>query len=206
MPLPVCKSLVEETLWGAVIAVCTSLTRPVDACSARVLHGRHESDLRRQLQADRTVRRLLIPILALALGGVGSTPASTITFGEPDGALHPNVGVVVTDRSEGSPGPDITCSGTLIAERVFVTVAHCIDVVEGAGEPLSVSFDSAYDEEAASPSGLFAGSAIKHPMWGPTGRADPHDMAVIPLDNSRASPPRRCQRPGYSTCWRRVTN
>ena len=114
------------------------------------------------------MRRLLIPIFALALvcAAAAAAPASAITFGEPDGDLHPNVGVVVIDRSAGSPGPDITCSGTLIAPQVFLTVAHCVDVLESVGKPYWVSFDSAYDEDAAAPTGLIPGTAIKHPLWG----------------------------------------
>jgi hypothetical protein len=131
------------------------------------------------------MRRLLIPIFAVALVcAATAAPASAITFGEPDGGLHPNVGVVVIDRSAGSPGPDITCSGTLIAPRVFLTVAHCIDVLESVGKPYWVSFASAYDEDAAAPTGLIPGTAIKHPLWGAGGQADPHDIAVVLLDSS----------------------
>ena len=131
------------------------------------------------------MRRLLIPIsAALILVCAGASSASAITFGEPDGGLHPNVGAVVTDRSAGSPGPDLTCSGTLISEYVFLTVAHCVDVLEAVGNPYWVAFDSTYDEGAASPTGLFAGTAIKHPLWGSGGNADPHDIAVILLESS----------------------
>lgn len=127
------------------------------------------------------MRRPFIVILTLALAFIGTAPASAITFGEPDGGRHPNVGVVVIDRN-GSPGPDITCSGTLIAARVFLTVAHCVDVLESVGEPYYVSFASEYDEDAASPTGLYAGTAVKHPQWGSGGQSDPHDIAVIMLD------------------------
>ncbi len=131
------------------------------------------------------MRRLLILGFALVLVVAGAAaPASAITFGQPDGNLHPNVGVVVVDRSEGSPGPDITCSGTLIADTVFLTVAHCVEVLEAAGQPYYVSFDSAYDEDASAPAGLFSGTAIKHPEWGSGGQSDPNDIAVILLDES----------------------
>lgn len=132
------------------------------------------------------MRRLLIPMFALALVcAATAAPASAITFGEPDGDLHPNVGVVVVDRSAGSPGPDITCSGTLIAPEVFLTVAHCVDVLESAGPPYWVSFDSTYDEDAASPTGLvLVTSAIQHPLWGSGGQSDPHDIAVLLLDSA----------------------
>ena len=132
------------------------------------------------------MRRPLILSFALAAAIVfaGTAPASAITFGEPDGERHPNVGVVVIDRNPGSPGPDITCSGTLISEDVFLTVAHCVDVLERVGQPYWVSFDSAYDEDASAPAGLISGTAIKHPLWGSGGQSDTHDIAVVLLDSS----------------------
>ena len=130
------------------------------------------------------MRRLFIPILALALVCAGAVPASAITFGDPDGELHPNVGVVVIDRNAASPGPDITCSGTLISETVFLTVAHCVDVLERVGQPYWVTFTTAYDEDASAPAGLISGTAIKHPQWGSGGQNDTHDIAVILLDSS----------------------
>jgi hypothetical protein len=50
--------------------------------------------------------------LALTVGA-----AQAITFGQPDGNLHPNVGALVADWDPDSPGPDSFCSGTLIAPR-----------------------------------------------------------------------------------------
>ncbi|KAF2415462.1 hypothetical protein B2K11_19940 [Microbacterium sp. B35-30] len=130
------------------------------------------------------MRRLFITIIALALVCASAVPASAITFGDPDGELHPNVGVVVIDRNAASPGPDITCSGTLISANVFLTVAHCVDVLERVGQPYWVSFATMYDEDASAPTGLITGTAIKHPLWGSGGQADTHDIAVILLDSS----------------------
>jgi hypothetical protein len=135
-------------------------------------------------EEGRIMRRLLILVLALALAWAGTAPASAITFGDEDGNLHPNVGVVVIDRSAGSPGPDITCSGTLIAEFVFLTVAHCVDVLESVGQPYYVSFESTYDEDAAAPAGLISGTAIQHPLWGSGRQDDTHDIAVVLLDSA----------------------
>lgn len=135
-------------------------------------------------EEGRIMRRLLILVLALALAWAGTAPASAITFGDEDGDLHPNVGVVVIDRSAGSPGPDITCSGTLIAEFVFLTVAHCVDVLESVGQPYYVSFESTYDEDAAAPAGLISGTAIQHPLWGSGRQDDTHDIAVVLLDSA----------------------
>ena len=52
---------------------------------------------------------LLLVVMTLALT-VGA--AQAITFGQPDGNLHPNVGALVADWDPDSPGPDIFCSGT----------------------------------------------------------------------------------------------
>ena len=63
-------------------------------------------------------------------------------------------------------------------------MAHCVDVLERVGQPYWVSFESAYDEDAAAPTGLIAGTATKHPLWGSGGQSDTHDIAVILLDSS----------------------
>ena len=146
------------------------------------------------------MRRLLIPIFALALVCAGTAPASAITFGDPDGGLHPNVGVVVIDRNAASPGPDITCSGTLISEDVFLTVAHCVDVLESVGQPYWVSFDSTYDEDASAPTGLILGNRDTSTPCGvragsPTPTTSPSSCSTAHL----ASPLPSCPRPVSST-------
>ena len=123
--------------------------------------------------------------VAAILGvAVGTSPAQAITNGTPDGDLHPNVGTVVADWRPASPGPDITCSGTLIAADVFLTVAHCVEFLESGGFAVHVTFDPTYDEDAVSPAGLIAGTAVRHPLFGSGGQSDPHDIAVILLEKS----------------------
>jgi hypothetical protein len=64
-------------------------------------------------------RKGLTAVVAAAAGLILSIgPAGAITFGQPDGNLHPNVGVLLADYDPDSPGPDILCSGTLIDEQV----------------------------------------------------------------------------------------
>ncbi|MGH3007688.1 MAG: S1 family peptidase, partial [Gaiellaceae bacterium] len=92
----------------------------------------------------------LVAALALAAG-----PAGAITFGKPDGNLHPNVGALLTDWDEESPGLDILCSGTLIAPSVFQTAAHCLAGIE---TPLFVTFATEYDEDSTSTAGAFSGT------------------------------------------------
>ena len=67
---------------------------------------------------------------------------------------------------------------------MFLTVAHCVDVLEGAGQPYWVTFDSTYDEDAPSPTGLIPGTPFEHPLWGSGGQTDNHDIAVVILDSS----------------------
>jgi hypothetical protein len=62
-------------------------------------------------------RSLIVLIAALAVLALTAAPAGAITFGKPDGNLHPNVGALLADYDDESPGPDILCSGTLIAPR-----------------------------------------------------------------------------------------
>jgi secreted trypsin-like serine protease len=108
------------------------------------------------------MRRLaLLVLLVLVETTVVIGPAGAITFGKPDGNLHPNVGAVLADYDEESPGPDILCSGTLIDADVFLTAGHCTSFLEG--EEISevwVTFEPEYDEDDASPSGVFAGTYV----------------------------------------------
>ena len=50
-------------------------------------------------------------------------PAAAITGGELDGEGHPNVGLLIADV-DGEPA--WSCTGTLIAPRVFLTAGHCV--------------------------------------------------------------------------------
>jgi hypothetical protein len=57
--------------------------------------------------------------LACVIAAVATATASAITFAEPDGTRHPNVGALVADWNEESPGPDQFCTGTLAVRRSF---------------------------------------------------------------------------------------
>jgi secreted trypsin-like serine protease len=132
-------------------------------------------------------RSLLIVLLAVAALLLPAATANAITFGQPDGNRHPNVGALVADWDEESPGPDVFCSGTLIAPEVFLTAAHCIASLEARGiTEVWVTFASDYDEDAASPGGLFAGTPVAHPEFGAGGFSDTHDIAVVLLDEAPA--------------------
>ena len=83
---------------------------------------------KRAIRTGLTVVLVAVVSLVLSVGSAGA-----ITFGQPDGNLHPNVGALLADYDPDSPGPDILCSGTLIAPTVFLTAAHCTAFLEAEG-------------------------------------------------------------------------
>ena len=105
---------------------------------------------------------LVLALLSLAPG------AFAITFGEPDGGDHPNVGGVVVDIDGDK---FLVCTGTLISPTVFLTAAHCI--FDG---DYFVSFDS----EITASSKLHPGTPFVHPDF-TFSQNDTHDLAVIVL-------------------------
>jgi secreted trypsin-like serine protease len=116
--------------------------------------------------------------------------ASAITFGEPDGTRHPNVGALVADWNPDSPGPDQFCSGTLVSPTLFLTAAHCMtDWPEGT--EFWVSFSPEYDEDAAMPADLVPVSDFTiHEEYGqPGGGADAHDIAIVELAEPQSATP-----------------
>jgi secreted trypsin-like serine protease len=124
---------------------------------------------------------------------VGAGTAQAITFGQPDGNRHPNVGALLADWDEESPGPDILCSGTLVGSDVYLTAGHCTAFLESVGiEQVWVTFEPDYDEDAERPRGLIPGTFVTHPEFGfsgPGGASDPHDMAVVLLERSARTSP-----------------
>jgi Trypsin len=143
------------------------------------------------------MRRAAFVLLAAAVvatvGVAGGGPAGAITFGQPDGNRHPNVGALLADYDPGSPGPDILCTGTLIAADVFLTAGHCTSFLEEIGiSDVWVTFVPVYDEEAAAPADIISGSFVTHPDFGfsgPGGASDPHDLAVVLLDSPASAAP-----------------
>ncbi len=144
------------------------------------------------------LRRLLASVMATALlVGLG-LPAAAITFGRLDGNRHPNVGALLADYDKDSPGPDIVCTGTMIDAKVFLTAAHCTAYLDSIGiERVWVTFAPEYDEDSTSRAGLFAGSYVSHPAYGSGGYNNPHDIAVVLLDESPGVTPAELPTAGF---------
>jgi len=131
-------------------------------------------------------RRLMIITTVVALLFVFTLPVLAITYGEPDGNDHPNVGSMVFRIPD--EGLFQWCSGTLISENVFLTASHCtapIDEIlaENPGAELLVTFDPTISESGT----FFTGTWYTNPNFGfsgPGGLSDPGDVAVIVLDEA----------------------
>lgn len=134
--------------------------------------------------------RLTIAMLAAATATVVAAGANAITFGEPDGTRHPNVGALVADWNPDSPGPDQFCSGTLVSPTLFLTAAHCM-FGWPEGTQFWVTFSPVYDEAAATPSGLVqVSSFVMHEGFAqPGGGADTHDIAIVTLATPQSARP-----------------
>jgi secreted trypsin-like serine protease len=129
-------------------------------------------------------------VLACAIAAIVVATANAITFGEPDGTRHPNVGALVTDWNPDSPGPDQFCSGTLVRPTLFLTAGHCMSGWP-EGTQFWVTFSPTYDESAAAPSGLVGVSGFTvHEGFGQLGGgSDAHDLAIVTLASAQSATP-----------------
>ncbi len=123
--------------------------------------------MRKPLLATITVVAVMLLIVPLA---------GAITYGEPDGNRHPNVGVLVADLG-GFKIP--ICSGTLIAPDVFLTAAHCTSFPPFEGiTQVWVSFDPEFNPFMST---FYPGTFYPHPEYGHD-YAHMNDLAVVVLN------------------------
>lgn len=105
--------------------------------------------------------------------------AQAITFGEPDGNGHRNVGAMILSTADGTKY--VFCSGTLIAPQVFLTAAHCTDGAAAFGvaaHDVWVTFDPIFNQNTNT---FYRGTYDLNPNFGHD-QHDLNDIAVIILD------------------------
>lgn len=123
--------------------------------------------------------RLLAIAVVVTLVLLVAPLAQAITYGQPDGDGHPNVGALIAEWR--TPGvKEQLCSGTLIAPKVFLTAAHCTAYLESLGIPndqVWVSFDQ--DVDPITPStNLIQGTWVTNPGYNQR-QSDSGDLAVV---------------------------
>jgi secreted trypsin-like serine protease len=121
------------------------------------------------------MRRMLAVSLAVAAMLMLAVGAEAITNGAPDGNGHPEVGALLAQQAY-SDGTWATCTGTLIAPRVFLTAAHCDEGVSR----VAVTFDTSY---VSSTGTTYWGTWHADPLFRKA-QGDPHDIAVVVLDEA----------------------
>jgi Trypsin len=133
------------------------------------------------------MRKTPVPLAVLTIAIlVQATAAHAITYGEPDGNDHPNVGALILDFADDEEGPFHVCSGSLIDEDVFLTASHCTFFI-GEDDEVFVSFDEDIDP-ITNRTRLIPGSAVTNPNFNHR-QSDTGDVAVVLLDRRvRTSP------------------
>jgi hypothetical protein len=108
------------------------------------------------------VLRCVSLLAVLVAAAVSIAPAGAITGGQPD-SVHTNVGLLLGENADGSLAR--LCSGTLVAPKVFLTAAHCLE----GRTVFRVSFD------AASVTTTWRGTGVAHAT---------DDVGVVLLDEA----------------------
>ncbi len=124
------------------------------------------------------MKRIIIPTILIVIFALAVTiPAQAITFGQPDGNLHPYVGALVIPTSTGEK--DLVCSGTLISPTVFLTADHCVNFLPSLGiapDQVWVTFDPVFSQNGTFyPATYYINPNSWHDL------ADPQDVAVLVL-------------------------
>ncbi len=120
------------------------------------------------------MRRVIPALSALVAALALAVVAGAITYGVPDGNGHPEVGALLAPQAY-SDGTWASCTGTLIAPRVFLTAAHC----DGLSR-VAVTFESSYDPVKGT---TYWGTWVADPSYRKA-ESDPHDLAVVLLDKA----------------------
>ena len=120
-------------------------------------------------------RIMVLGVTACLAFAIGAPSALGITNGQPDGALHPEVGALVGFYAPA--GTSIAyCSGTLISPTVLLTAAHCGFL---ATPEVGVTFEATY---VPATSKVYSGTFVRHPDFKPGSNAQGEnnpDIAVV---------------------------
>src|SRR5438874_3229634 len=113
---------------------------------------------------------------ATLLAALATAPAAlAITYGQPDGNGHPEVGALLAQHAF-SDGTWEECTGTLIAPRIFLTAEHCDEGVSR----VEVTFASSFERATST---TYWGTWHGNPAYSQS-QSDPHDIAVVVLDKA----------------------
>ena len=142
----------------------------------------------------KVLRTIATLTAAAALAVTFAAPASAITGGEPDGAGHPNVGLILFYDADGR----FRCSATLVSPTIVLTAAHC---TTGTLGKTGVTFNTKIADQAPSPfppaadtskgytaaelasMGMLSGTAYTHPNYSNfTDLRNWNDVGLIVLD------------------------
>lgn len=116
------------------------------------------------------VALMLVLLVVLAIS------AFAITFGQPDGTLHPYVGLLIGHDAQGFFA---ICSGTLVAPTVFLTAGHCTDFLIQNNADTFVSFANKSPFLATA----IHGTPHTHPDFGQS-FPNTADVGVVVLDTA----------------------
>lgn len=119
-------------------------------------------------------------------------PAHAIGGGTPDGAAHPNVGLIGFDLDgpDGATPPFALCTSFVVSDSILVTAAHCIEVAPDAswvvtfapGNPDNpVLVPGVYPPDFPFPFTVpvtYAEEAVMHPQFG-DGHWRVNDVAIL---------------------------
>ena len=126
----------------------------------------------------RASKRLAAVAVAITAAMALAATANAITWGEPDGGEHPNVGTLLF-RQNGVGF--FSCTGTMIAPRVMLTAGHC---VEGGGNINDVTYVRFEEDALSGRSGYGSTQEWLDAEWIPAERVIPHpqydDYAEFP--------------------------
>src|SRR5690606_33155000 len=113
---------------------------------------------------------------------------SAINYGDPDGAGHPYVGIMVA--KDANNNPLWRCSGTLISPTVYLTAGHCTEAPAASAEVWFdtelVRGDPAFGYPFEGPTSV-TGTTMTHPSYNP-GAFYLYDLGVVILDTPVSLP------------------